>query len=714
MPELNGLVVPAHFNGVGLHDTPGAEVATWDYDQARVHAQELRAHGVTLYKLFGSDTKAERARACVDNGLVVLMRFWQHQPWGRPPEEWVTSPDQLRPFVDGGCRLFEMGWNEFNLSEEWATPIPNAAAIARTVVDAWEVGLERCAQVPGAIPLFPSNTPGGNVGHRACYRAIVAELEARGLLDTVQHVAIHPRPFNNPPDARWSSTNTMTFDEWQWIWLQFAQRGAHATFWATEHGYSLGDAQNPSYPPIDLARWLDYNWALFRRLQPDRPRAIERELAGVCYWFEAGWGHWGPWGKDALRDSPSPQMPAPSPLWVRMGDQATDLAFARYGAEPAPVPLSERARGIDVSEYQGEIDWDAVRDDGISFAIIRASSGHHVDPAFVTNWERAGNAGILRGSYHYLHADLTGQAALFAETVGDRPLELGYWGDFEDAPLTSEKCGLFLAACDERTGRRTGVYSRANFIDRFGVPPWATGRKLWIADWRDRPNPALPAAWDRWEFWQYRVGDAGSVGGISTRIDLDMYLGTEEQLIARYGEAPSPEPEEEEGVPAIDPNIEPFLSVQLTGTTYKLESVQWQVGEPPNIFVDVLNAAGQRMTGIRVHLWNGGEATAVTEAKPGDPGGCNFVMGGSLGSYGVWVGDDRSASDSVFGMGLGTPQQPAELIHATFVVTFRKGAIPEPEPGPEPEPEPEPQPARVQEIIAEIRSLLDELESLLG
>ncbi|MFL7791379.1 MAG: hypothetical protein AB8I69_04505, partial [Anaerolineae bacterium] len=88
--KLNGLEIPAHYNGVGLHDTPGSEIATWGYDQAVTHARELRAHGVTLYKLFGSGTKGNRARAYRDNGIVVLHRWWPGGAhWGKPPVEWL-------------------------------------------------------------------------------------------------------------------------------------------------------------------------------------------------------------------------------------------------------------------------------------------------------------------------------------------------------------------------------------------------------------------------------------------------------------------------------------------------------------------------------------------------------------------------------------------------------------------------------------------------
>jgi hypothetical protein len=338
MIDLKGVKVPDHFNGIGMHDTAGSEVATLSYQEAKAHARELRDHGITLYKLFGGTTKTSRAKAYVEAGITTAVRFWVLQPWGRPPGSWVTPTDQLKMFADVGVQMFELGWNEFNISGEWPDDkIPtDPAKIARVVVDAWEEGLKACSGVPGAVPLFPSHTPGGNVDHRLCYQAIVAELQRRQLLGTVQHVAVHPRPHNNPPNTVWTTANTVTFDEWRWIRDQF-NNGCY--LWATEHGYSLKDDQNHNYPQIDLSMWTEYNWNLFVRMNPKHAQAVEPQLAGLFYWVERGWGHWGAWGKDALVDSPVPEMPAPSPLWIRMGERKDELAFSRRGTTIPPIEL---------------------------------------------------------------------------------------------------------------------------------------------------------------------------------------------------------------------------------------------------------------------------------------------------------------------------------------------------------------------------------------
>lgn len=180
-------------------------------------------------------------------------------------------------------------------------------------------------------------------------------------------------------------------------------------------------------------------------------------------------------------------------------------------------------RGIDVSQYQGKIDWQAVKGSGITFAIIRASVCKpggilKVDTRFAENWAGAREAGILRGAYHYLRQEAEGQARFFVDTVGDDRPELGYWADLECSSLTLEKCEAFCAAVHRNSGERAGIYTRASFFDRFGDAPWASDHRLWVAHWGAK-SPRLPWAWDTWEIWQH--SDCGRVPGIKGAVDLD-------------------------------------------------------------------------------------------------------------------------------------------------------------------------------------------------
>ena len=516
------------------------------------------------------------------------MRFWQDRPWGRGNYQWVTPTTQIAMFVGACVRLFELGWNEFNIAEEWSVPIPGAEAIAAEVVNAWETGLDHCAAVPGAIPLFPSNTPGGNVAHRRCYAAIIAELQRRGLLSTMKHIAVHPRPFNNPSSTAWSSTNTVTFDEWRWIRDQFAAAGVDAFYWATEHGYSLGDAQNTNYPPIDLGSWTGYNWELFVRMNAEHPSAIQPELAGVMYWFNAGWGHWGPWGEDALVDSPAPEMPAPSPMWIQMGQSPQELAFSRYAEEPTPpVSPDNPAEGIDVSYWQANPDWSQLEEAGVSFVFIRTTCELTVDSRAFRHFDGSGKTNILRGGYHYLQTTRPAvQARLFWSVLNDQKTQLPAVVDVEDNDLNADMVRTFVKTWYRLTDHPLLIYTSAHkwhTLVGHGATWASEACDLWVAHW-ETDAPTLPDVWDSWLFWQYT--SQGQLPGYSGRLDRDRFNGTVQELRQKYGDGePSGAPyrievEYRPGLGLIAGNY-PVLGVPLIVTNPWGYSVAVTTGSKP-------------------------------------------------------------------------------------------------------------------------------------
>jgi len=755
--KLNGIEVSAHYNGVGLHDTPGAETATWDYAQAIAHAQDLRAHGVTLYKLFGSGTKGQRARAYRDNGILVVHRWWPGGAhWGRPPGEWLMPPADYNYLLDCGVSLFEPGWNEFNIADEWAVPIPDAAAIARAVLDAWETAGSWYGGF-GHL-LFPSNTPGGHVDHRACYRAIVAEIARRGLAGTIKHIAIHPRPLNNPPWVTWTATNTCTFDEWRWIREQFASVGVNAYYWATEHGYSIDYCENAEYPPINLQTWTDYNWQLFRQMDPEHPQAEGPDLAGLMYWYNAGWGHWGFWARDALVDSPAPEMPAPSPLWLRMGDRAQELAFTRYdGSEPVPIV---RAQGLDVSQFSGTVNWDLVKAEGkYKFAFIRFSGPNAdrtrciVDVQAEANYAGAGAAGLLRGGYHGLMQEPTGQAKLFVDAVGGRPLELGYWGDFEGA-VTDAKAGAFLEAADRNLAAWgverpvCDVYTGLGWLSGKAAA-WAPGRDLWLASWTYDPdsNPKVPVQWEGrgWAFLQY--SNLGSVPGVPNRVCLDVFDGTEDELYEIYkpdgGENGGEEPSMD-GIRVLDAGgtvrdwqwvLDEFgpLDLRLADPVdiggslqvIRLVQVQEQFG-PANCNVHLFDINGQPVIGAGAAWWYstaaGFSSDVLTLAKSlwetngdigltNDTGVVGFAMSedgkyypdqGVAGPYGTWFLTAEHTSDGLFGVGM-----EAGTDHRHLNLWFQIVEVDQEKP-------PEPEDEDLAAILAELRAIRAAVEKIAG
>ena len=195
-------------------------------------------------------------------------------------------------------------------------------------------------------------------------------------------------------------------------------------------------------------------------------------------------------------------------------------------------------KGIDVSHYDGTIDWAKVKASGIAFAFMKATqSTDFVDPEFAANWKGAGAAGVIRGAYHYLQPeiDATAQADFFLATAGapaagDLPLAL-------DLEVTDNLTGAqvaaaaqtFLARVQAKTGRVPVVYTSARFWMTLGTPgpapaPFAP-YALWDAQWTTA-CPNMPAPWATWTFWQY--ASTGTVPGVSgmANVDLDEYNGS--------------------------------------------------------------------------------------------------------------------------------------------------------------------------------------------
>jgi lysozyme len=190
-----------------------------------------------------------------------------------------------------------------------------------------------------------------------------------------------------------------------------------------------------------------------------------------------------------------------------------------------------RLPGIDVSSYQGAIDWSRVRSAGIVFAFARVSDGLDiVDARFADNLAGMRAHGVRRGAYQYFRAsaDPIAQADLAVRAVRraggvDLPLVADVETDDGQTPeIVQERLIAWLARVDKRTGRRPIVYTSPSLGTRllggrFGDHP------LWIANY-ETECPALPDGWERWIFWQH--SQTGRVAGIAGNVDLDDFAGT--------------------------------------------------------------------------------------------------------------------------------------------------------------------------------------------
>jgi len=221
------------------------------------------------------------------------------------------------------------------------------------------------------------------------------------------------------------------------------------------------------------------------------------------------------------------------------------------------VSAQNYLKGVDVSHYQGNIDWKAVKGSGISFAMAKATEGlTYVDPTFSKNWDGMRAAGLVRSAYHFGRpgSNAVDQARFFVHQIVAR----GGWTNSSTMPLVLDLeqtdgkspaevwawVQAFMNELQRLTGKPGSIYVGYYFwTGQVGNPTNNLGSPLWIAGYV--PKPKIPGAWKDWTFWQYT--DKAKVPGIAAGVDGDYFKGTLAQLQAMcYGSdspiAPTPAP----------------------------------------------------------------------------------------------------------------------------------------------------------------------------
>lgn len=204
------------------------------------------------------------------------------------------------------------------------------------------------------------------------------------------------------------------------------------------------------------------------------------------------------------------------------------LAFPLQVSALPPSP-GQQQEGIDVSQWQGNIDFQQVAASGIQAVYIRSSMGsNYVDPYFEQNYERAKAAGLQVGFYHYVTARTDSQARyqaqFFVNTVKEKTFECRLAMDFEDlvdlSAAEANQIGLtFIQAVEEFSGKGAVIYSdTSNAASVFGGG--LTAYPLWAAEY-GVSSPSSAVNWSSWAGWQYT--DQGRIPGISGLVDRDYF-----------------------------------------------------------------------------------------------------------------------------------------------------------------------------------------------
>lgn len=202
------------------------------------------------------------------------------------------------------------------------------------------------------------------------------------------------------------------------------------------------------------------------------------------------------------------------------------------------------AFGIDVSHWQGTINWDAVGRTSVSFVFAKATQGRtYNDATYKANRAGAKSEGIPFGAYHYAKPDLSYHDALaeadhYVNVAALRPGNLIPVLDIESAGrLTSSQLITWTKTWVKRVYARVGmkpmIYTSSGFWKyHMANTTWfaANGYRLWIPSWGSAPSePASNWGGRGWSFWQYSA--CGRVSGISGCVDLDRANGRNVSLV---------------------------------------------------------------------------------------------------------------------------------------------------------------------------------------
>ncbi|MFG2925276.1 GH25 family lysozyme [Streptomyces sp. NPDC048305] len=222
-----------------------------------------------------------------------------------------------------------------------------------------------------------------------------------------------------------------------------------------------------------------------------------------------------------------------------------DTRQLRLGAEGVASPLATQLPGIDVSHYQGSINWASVKSAGIQFAYIKATeSTTYTDPQFSTNYTNAHTRKVIRGAYHFARPNLSSGAAQANYFVahggawsrdnltlpGMLDLEAGCYGLSTSAMRTW--ITDFYNTYKAKTTRDVVIYTSPSWWNTC-TGSWggmSAKSPLFVAHWTTAASPSIPAGFPYWTFWQY--SSTGSVSGISGAVDRDRFSGSAARLLA--------------------------------------------------------------------------------------------------------------------------------------------------------------------------------------
>jgi lysozyme len=213
------------------------------------------------------------------------------------------------------------------------------------------------------------------------------------------------------------------------------------------------------------------------------------------------------------------------------GPRFRDAKPIRFGRVS---PRNYAVHGVDVSRWQGNINWGVLKKNGANFAYIKATDGgDHVDPMFRRNWNAAEAAGVKRGAYHFFYwcRSASHQAQWFIRHVPRDASALPpvidvEWTRSRSCPRhpspasVRKKMQTFMDMLEAHYGQRPIIYTAPDFYED-NLDGAFMSHPFWLRAVAEHPSKVYPGR--RWVFWQY--SGTGLSKGVGEKIDLNVFNG---------------------------------------------------------------------------------------------------------------------------------------------------------------------------------------------
>nr|MBI1232399.1 hypothetical protein [Cytophagales bacterium] len=230
-------------------------------------------------------------------------------------------------------------------------------------------------------------------------------------------------------------------------------------------------------------------------------------------------------------------------IWLMIAAFSTIACYEKNAAKgsesrPTEIPVQKVFEdtvilGIDVSHFQGDIDWGKIKSANIKFAYDKATQGsRYKDPKYVQNKQGAQNVGLVHGSYHFFTSNDSGlaQAEHFCQVVDYKEGDMIPVLDLEQGSIVGEvtvqnfqkEVFDWLNEVERILGVKPIIYTNHPFGDQYLDHPDFSAYELWIAEY-GVSTPKIPKQWKEkgWLIWQR--SERGKIEGAIGDVDHDLF-----------------------------------------------------------------------------------------------------------------------------------------------------------------------------------------------